>query len=815
MLTALEERLLWQEVIERDMAATGFSLLQPTAAASEAMRCRDVLLRHEVPVDDFSVRRLFGWDSDCQRFLTWLEHFDTALIQSHLATQADCLRACADVGSSESNPGETVDLFHCYDLQPLVIAALDRQVQARSISPTEQPETALPPLTTFPTRQAELAEVARWAADRHRAGKGTTVIVLADMASDRALLEYALRAEFDCLDARYNELPVNFSLGMPLSATPMYRSLLCALRLMLTSVDRSDLLFLFTSPFLPLACRSEESPQLLVIQQLFALGKPNLECTDIRHYLAKHDPTSPLISIIDRQREELRGRVQLGLGEWHSLFRRMLEHWGWPARDGLDSLEFQQFDRLDNVFDDFESLASVRPEVALSEALNLLESVLNDTVFQPKTEATAIQVLGPREATGLTFDAFWFCGARSTAVPGVPRLLGFIPAALQNQYHFPTADYASMLQKSEVTLQGFRAASIEFYASWYQFEDGVEQYPSPVFPSCSTPQDIPDYWLLRTSAQRAEIPIDILEDDYGIPIDAEDGTSVGGSAILREQAECPFKAWVRRRIAVSAPEPEQLGLSPIERGNLLHAVLYEVWGRIINRDQLLALSMDGLENLVRGVLDQIFGEHIHQDVRRRVGAACLELEALCTYRVVLDWLLLERSRNGDFQVVSREDSRRLDLGGLTFSLRVDRIDRLASGEMLMIDYKSGGVGSASYWFGERPSDPQLPAYALSQDRVQGIAWARLKAGDLKFIALGGELGLNAEKPLSKQLAALGLPPETTWSQVLEGWRDALTNLAAEFGEGYAAVDPQPRACDFCDLQGVCRIRQPPLSEMPS
>ena len=54
-------------------------------------------------------------------------------------------------------------------------------------------------------------------------------IVLLDMANDRNRPEYFLRQEFGCLDARYNDLPVNFATGMTLASTPMFRDALTAM----------------------------------------------------------------------------------------------------------------------------------------------------------------------------------------------------------------------------------------------------------------------------------------------------------------------------------------------------------------------------------------------------------------------------------------------------------------------------------------------------------------------------------------------------------------------------------------------------------
>ncbi len=54
-------------------------------------------------------------------------------------------------------------------------------------------------------------------------------------------------------------------------------------------------------------------------------------------------------------------------------------------------------------------------------------------------------------------------------------------------------------------------------------------------------------------------------------------------------------------------------------------------------------------------------------------------------------------------------------------MRIDRIDEMPDGSLAVIDYKtSASVPSPSSWLGDRPSDPQLPLYALAVEQ-QGTA----------------------------------------------------------------------------------------------
>ena len=78
-------------------------------------------------------------------------------------------------------------------------------------------------------------------------------------------------------------------------------------------------------------------------------------------------------------------------------------------------------------------------------------------------------------------------------------------------------------------------------------------------------------------------------------------------------------------------------------------------------------------------------------------------------RLVTEWLEFERERV-EFSVARTELDVSRSIAGLTLKLRLDRIDRLNDGSLLVIDYKSGNV-SSKLWEMPRPEDVQLPLYA--------------------------------------------------------------------------------------------------------
>jgi RecB family exonuclease len=164
-------------------------------------------------------------------------------------------------------------------------------------------------------------------------------------------------------------------------------------------------------------------------------------------------------------------------------------------------------------------------------------------------------------------------------------------------------------------------------------------------------------------------------------------------------------------------------------------------------------------------------------------------------KLARDWLDVERERD-PFEVVAIEEKRKLTAGGLEFSGRIDRMDRLASGMYALLDYK-GGTTSRNDWLGERPEEPQLPIYAVNADEdVAAVAFARLKAGDLRFSGYSREKGLLPKVEIYRD-----------WPSLVAGWKKELDALGAGFASGDARVDPKKllQTCRYCDLQPLCRV----------
>jgi RecB family exonuclease len=174
-----------------------------------------------------------------------------------------------------------------------------------------------------------------------------------------------------------------------------------------------------------------------------------------------------------------------------------------------------------------------------------------------------------------------------------------------------------------------------------------------------------------------------------------------------------------------------------------------------------------------------------------------ELERERLAKLAREWLEVE-ARRPPFQVLHTEQERSLTVSGLEFKSRIDRMDKLADGGHVLIDYKSGRMLSARQWEGPRPDDPQLPLYAVAApEELAAVTFAKLVPGEMRFI------GYSRQNGLIPQVGE----PNKPWAQLLAAWKKDAEALGAAYAAGDARVDPKNelKTCRRCDLQTLCRV----------
>ena len=443
------------------------------------------------------------------------------------------------------------------------------------------------------------------------------------------------------------------------------------------------------------------------------------------------------------------------------------------------------------------------------EFVDALARAADETLFVPESHDAPIQIAGPAESAGLQADAIWFLGTDEDAWPASGSAHPFLPMQVQREGAMPHAAPHLDWELAHTITARLLASACEVRFSYSGQTEGVETRPSRVVRQLACePEPLPSELTPARGAARSTTS---FADESRIPflLDAIEG----GAAVFTAQSQCAFKAFATARLAAKGWEPAQAGLTPAQRGNLVHEVLHAVWGGppagIRTLEELRALT--DLDAFVAGHVKRVMRKEIPQGLRERMPQRYLALEASRLARLICVWLNFELTRQ-PFAVVDTEVKRTAAIEGLMLKLRLDRIDRLNDGTLLVIDYKTGDV-KPSVWDLPRPDDVQLPLYAgFALDPVAeplgGLVFAKVHAGK-DGTEFAGRVRDAARTLLHDVGGRKNIAKNPLTDDQLCDWSDYIQKIARDFLAGHAFIDPRdyPKTCGQCGLQALCRIEE--------
>jgi probable DNA repair protein len=652
--------------------------------------------------------------------------------------------------------------------------------------------------------QTELAACALWCGRQLAANPKARLLVVAQAASAR-------RGEIERAFLAHCGPAFEFSLGVPLSQIALARAAQFALRWLDGDLNEQELDWLLSTGHI--ATNPQESAALQAYMRTlrrFSLERPKwtLEAFLGQRCASGLLPSSWVERVTQAQRR-LAGITRRALPplDWAELVPRLLEELRFASAHKLSSAEYQALRRWQLAVETCGSLGFDGRRMSWRDFLSQLGRALDETLFAPESHEAPIQIAGPAESAGLAADAVWFLGADEDGWPAGGATHPLLPVELQREAGMPHATPQLDWELARSITHRLLASASAVHFSFARQNESSEARPSRLVAQLAGPaQPLPPEF----NAPAAEPPLAVPFEDFS-RIPSSPGKVAGGAGVLTAQSQCPFKAFATARLAAQSWEPAEAGLTPSQRGQLLHAVLHAVWAGPPEgiRTQAELQNLPDRKAFVAGHVQRAFAQQLPFHLRERMPRRYLELEEQRLTGLVTEWLDYEVTRV-DFEVVATEVKRTVSVAGLTLDLRLDRVDRLRDGSQLVIDYKSGSV-SPSSWNLPRPDDVQLPLYAgfaLDRDRecLGGLVFAKVRAGDL---ALTGRVfdpattlfaNLKGTSPLVKN--------SLTLEQLLD-WRDCIEQLARDFLDGHAEVNPRehPRPCERCGLQALCRIQE--------
>ncbi len=691
--------------------------------------------------------------------------------------------------------------------------------------------------------EAEVEAAARWARAQLDAGATTVGIVVQGLEGRAGQVERVFRdllapdAALPGADER--SLPYHLSLGPALADVPLVRGALRLLRLVGPAMALEPLEAALLVPYLGGAAAERERRGLLVTR-LRKLGDPAVTLDTVTRQAAQSCPE--LARHLGAAMQLLaRLPARQSYAAWAQACTDLLRALGWPGHgEGgrtLSSVEFLAYERWRDLLDELCGLDLVLPPTERGEALTRLHELATGTPFLPPSDPAPVQILGHLEAAGLAFDRLWVLGMDDADWPRPPQPNPLLPLAVQRARGLPRASAERELRFAERVTARLQGAAPRVVMSHAEQQGAARLGPSPLIaalplvslesPGMPTQQRLADQLRQHLLANRCSEPRG-NEPLRALP----SGTAQhSGTSIFSDMAACPFRAQARHRLgAEDAPLPEP-GLSPADHGSLLHAVLQRVWRSLGNQAALQAQSESALTAQLKEAIKSALNEF--RSGHGRVTPALAQLESERLERLARALLELERTQRSPFAVTASEQAVETTVGGLQVRLRMDRVDTLAGGGRVLLDYKSGQA-YPKQWLGERPEAPQLPLYAIAHPappvalafvRVHSdeVGFAGVAARDVgipgvlacqdwkagqKALAEPGTAGSRQldNRPTKAQCTGTGASGATiTWDDLLARWRQVLGSLGERFRAGQAAVDPQKSACEYCPLPALCRI----------
>jgi probable DNA repair protein len=477
---------------------------------------------------------------------------------------------------------------------------------------------------------------------------------------------------------------------------------------------------------------------------------------------------------------------------WARLFYQRLTQLGFPGEAGLTSAQYQCFQRLIALMDDFIALSVVTPTMCAKEAFRALHDLAKNTIFQPEKSDAPVQILGLLEASGCTFDAVWMSGATDQKLPTRTRLSAFIPIALQRELDMPYANASREQCLAEKRIKRLQLASAEQVLSYPALIGDIPTLPSPLI------LNYPELPKARTPTHLTK-PTQLLteQEPYCYPLTAQDART-GGTARLADQALCPFRAFAAHRLkATSPPEPTE-GPDAMLRGQVIHHILEQLWKKFKTQRALITCHQAELETYINMAIQTALAP-----MKANKPTSFPELMQTVEHerlkRLVYACLTWDKARPA-FDIEAIEENYHLTLGELVFRVRVDRIDRLHTGEKWVLDYKSR-LPSPLPWHEERPESPQLLLYALLDDAIRGLLFVELKHGQTAC------RGLTENENTADIQGIKTIKENESWSTYQHTWHQRLTTLAHEYQMGHSVPHPPKKStCQTCNFKTLCRIR---------
>lgn len=488
--------------------------------------------------------------------------------------------------------------------------------------------------------------------------------------------------------------------------------------------------------------------------------------------------------------------------EWAEFFKESLSKMGWPEAETLSSANYQTLDAWEEALKVFRSLDYQLGPCSYERAYMWMREIVDTRQFQPRLSHVApVAIMTYGDAVGLTFDHVWMLGATNKTLPLPADPNPFLPVDLLADAGVPEATSDGQLAKAQRLVQALMTTSGDITVSSFEHDDrGSNIGASELFGSWPAPVRCSAIWSGFKGNEVGQLNRDDYEEETVPAVDDEERKNLkGGVSVFQNYANEPFFAFACNRLGAREFPVPVIGFDPRIQGTMLHLCLELFWKEVKTQTSLKAMAAEQLDTTLFAAIEKASINLLYK-LEWRYGRRMIKLEQARLKSLLLAWMEVEKARIQPFEVIGFERRTEVNVFGVELTVTLDRIDKIEVAEnefrTMLFDYKSGAKFTYTKLNASKLTEPQLPIYAtqvepkeLAVPSIDGISLAQVSAKKMHIHTrssftsklLGGAPGKND----------VCMPGE--WAEQMQGWNDALEDMATGFIAGVGTVSSFDKA----------------------
>ena len=832
LLSRFDEQELWLQIVESSFDR--YPLLNSEETASSVARSHQFFKQWKVASSD----KLDHYQSavDFQTFLDWSNQFEKACSKNSalslsdagkvIITNIEVLRQILPrkIGLINFNqaPPLYAELFEAFS-RVSDVSRQGEETSGKQLGPSFAETDAASTNRSYQNAKDEVAECIAWCQDKARQSTQAHIGIIVDPARsleapiEEALFKASTSETIDSFDL--SKILNRYHSSEKLDETAHFNRAISLLSLNYDLVDSERFCRLLQSSFTA-GAECEIQSRIALETTLRKKAEAEIRLSQLRQFMLQETRQHycPILAAALLEFSELARHAgsHQTLRHWLQLFTKQLQALGWPGTGCTEdnqrlAVQWQQSIQR------FSASSAILGNISITKALRKLQTFLKQSnVNLNFDDRLQISMLNIEESQDLVFDHVWVLAADDKNFPQAINPVPFLPYRLQQELGMPNSSNQQQLEtaiQQLVTLRKNTAGTMVI--SHHTLQDELSIRPSALlqeilFDEAATDTDNAknedDRERKPAAMARAKNHLERFQDVLHVPLQPDEEI-LGGTGLLSNQSNCPFRAFARNRLRATALEEFSHGLNPIARGNALHKALENMGLGIGNSKSLHERSLAELQRLVSASA-KIATDFLRAHHPEIMTPAFSLLEQKRLSKLLNGFLAVEQQR-AEFTILQNEMAVSWKHSKLTLSLRIDRVDQLEDGSLALIDYKTGKHTNYK-WLDERPDDMQLPLYQIA-----------IQNSDEKPVSATLIYQLNAENiglvsPIG--ISTLGVTVKTNsqaknfagdWPELHEFWNKTIYSLVQEFEDGLAAVAPARgyTTCQHCDLGPLCRVAE--------